>query len=361
MTMAALALAACMGPKSTQAPRTKDGKPILADIGDGKFQITLPYFEMAMTRVPVSSRYQYLTPEGKRQFLEMLAIEATYYLEGVRRKVFRQREFRNMLKLRLNAIMPEEARKELLKGITVTDDQVRAEWNAQITDKERYPFESVKDQLRARMTEALLDKAVEAKREELRKAWQVKLRPDNLEKLSPKNLQDGAIAPALDDALAEGTDYKYTVGQFLQRLDAAPADVREKIRKYPDPTQLLSMAVDEDVLSAWAEKQGFQKNIDMELRKKIIEVGTLSFATRSEIVGRDIFATPGEAKAYFDKHRQDYAVGDRMQTFPEVRDRVIAAVTEKKRDAATRSLAQSLMRHRFPIVYFEPNITNYLK
>jgi hypothetical protein len=39
---------------------------------------------------------------------------------------------------------------------------------------------------------------------------------------------------------------------------------------------------------------------------------------------------------------------------------VAAQVTDKKREDATRSLAKSLMAHRYKTVYFEPNIKQHL-
>ncbi len=353
-------LAACdRRPKSTEAPLTKDGKPVLADVG-GQFQVTVPYYELAISRVPVASRYQYLTPDGKRQFLEKLAIEAVYYLEGKRRKFYLEKDFRNMLKLRHYYIYIEEGRKEILKGLSVTDEQVKAEYDATIKDKDAFPFDKMKEEIRYRLLERELDKAVESKKDELRKTWGVKMHYDVLALLNPQSMKNGT-APALDQPLAEGAEYKYTVDQFLKRLDLAPPEVREKAERYPDPVKMLDFFVGEDLLSAWVQKANLDKSLDLELRKKILEVGALSAFTRQQIVGRDIFATPTEARTYYDKHAKEFEQNGQVAPFDKIKDLVIVKVTEKRRDEATRGLAQSLMAHRYPVVYFEPNVRKYLQ
>jgi hypothetical protein len=311
--------------------------------------------------VPVAGRAQYLSAEGRREFLRKLAIEAVFYLEGRRRKLYLNKDFRKTLQLRLYTVWIEEARQELLKDIKVGDDEVKADYEEGYKDKARFPFDKVKEEIRMRLLERKLDEAYQAKKDELRAKWKVKANYDLFAQLTPENLKEAANLPSPDATLAEGDDYKYTVGQFLQRLDIAPQEMREKMRHHPNPTKLLDYVIGEDLIYAWAKKEGFDKNIDVDLRKKLIEVGTLSQTTRQEIVGRDIFATPAEAKTYYREHQKDFVRDGQQLPFEQVKDQLVARVTDKKRDEATRSLAQSLMRHRYPVVYFEPNIKKCLQ
>jgi hypothetical protein len=194
----------------------------------------------------------------------------------------------------------------------------------------------------------------------LREAWKVQVKYELLDRLNPKTLQAGEALPSIEEALAEGLDYRYTIAQFLQRLDAAPQDVRQKIRDHPNPHKLLDYVIGEDLLHKYGEKQGLDKTPDYELRRKLVEVGTLSQAMRKQILGKDIVAKPTEIRAYYEKHKAEFERDGEIPSLEQIKDLVAAQVTDKKREDATRSLAKSLMAHRYKTVYFEPNIKQHL-
>lgn len=353
-----LGFVACGGPKTTDAPVSEGGQPVLVDIGE-KFQITQPYFEMAFSRVPPANRYQYLTPAGKRDFLEKLAIESVYYLEGVRRRLFKAPEFKKILDLRLYSALNEEVRRELLKNITVTDEQVKEFYDKTVKNPEQFPFADIKEKLRYQLLSKALDDAYAAKKAELMAQYQVKINYELIEKIKPGDKPENY--PAATEALATGTDYTYTIGQLLKRIEEMPRDAKAKLKETKLAREMLDYVIGEDVVHHYAELQGLDKTAEFELRKKVVEVGTLSYVTRGEIVGHEIKATIAEAKAYYDKHVKDFVSDGETPSFEQAKDAALARASDEKQEQATRGLAQSLMAHRYPTVYFEPQIKQYLQ
>jgi hypothetical protein len=363
LLLATLFLAACSGPKVNQAPVTENGEPILADIDDGAFQITLPYFNAAIQRVPISNRAQYGTLEGKREFLEKIVVEAVFYLEGTRRKFFKKAEFRKTLRAHAYATTNDLGRNELAKKIEIGDDQIRAEYEKFIKAKEGFPFEQVKEEIRHRLLARQTEAAYQAKKKELAKAWHVKVDYEMLKRLNPFKLKeaDKADLPKLDEALATGDDYTYTIANLLMRLDETPAEQRQKLRDHPDPKKIVDFILSEDLINTWVKREGLDTQGDVELRRKVIEVGTLSKVTRDEILGEDISASDRQARAYYKEHMKDLAWGGEGPPYDAVSEIVQRLATEKMVDDATAGLAQSLMAHRYETTYFEPNITKHLQ
>ncbi|MDP8222045.1 MAG: hypothetical protein P9L99_01680 [Candidatus Lernaella stagnicola] len=340
---------------------TEDGDPILADIGKGKFQVTHSYFEAAVSRVPIQNRAQYLTLEGKRDFLEKLVVESTFYLEGVRRKFFKKKAFRKSLRLHSYGAVNELAKVELLKDIKLTDEQVRAEYDRVVKDKEKYPFAEHQEDTRHRLLGRMLDNAYNMKKRELAKEWGVKIDFELLSRFNVFQSEGKKDWPKLEETIATGQDYQYTVGNLLMRLDETPPETRKLLRKHPNPKKVVEYIIGEDIIHTWVKREGWDSGPEFETRKKIVEVGTLSRVTREEILGEDIKASSNNARAYYEAHKDELSFGGDPPPFDSIRDVMIERATEELRVEATRSLAQSLTAHRYPVVYFEPNIKQYLQ
>lgn len=365
LVFGALLIVGCHKNPANETPTDENGDPILVDIG-GQFQLTLPYFELSLDRVPIIFRGQFVSPEGKREYLERLAVEATFYLEGKRRKYYRKKSYQRTLELRLYAGVLKEYRQDLAKNVEVSEDEIKAEYERTVNEKWRKekPYENYREGIRRGLELKKVEEAYQQKKQELLEQWKVVLHDDLLDRLDPEKTPPDQY-PKLDDLLAEsqaeGIDYKYTVGQLLKRIDEAPEHAKEKLRKNKDPKKMLEFVVGEDVLFTWAVQKGFDKTATYALRKKISEVAVLSLVTRREIVADDIEATQQEAKQYFEAHPEIFQRGNLERTWEEAQGEAMRRATEDKRLEAMRSLAKSLMRHRYPTTYYEANIKAYLK
>jgi hypothetical protein len=357
-----LAISACHKKPSEEMPVDEQGSPVFVDIGDGQFKLTKAYFDLALDRAGPIFRGQFTTAEGKREYLDRLVYEAIYYLEGKRRKYDRKPEFKNMYNLRLYQGVLDEFRADLRKKANITDEQLRAEYDRIFKGKPgAKSFEELRHAVRNSLEQRLVEEGYQNKKQELQKEWQIKYHYDLLDRLLSSNANTEQ-APRLDEVLAEGNNgYQYTVGQLVKRIEEAPEAVKQKLREPGNMSKRLEFVVAEDVLFTWAVREGYDKTAGYQLRKLMIEVAALSQIARTEIIGHDIVATVEDARKYYQEHEREFSRPDgQMTPFEKVRDRLISTVTEKKRLEAMRSLAKSLMAHRFNTVYYEANIKKHL-
>lgn len=361
LLVSGLLLASCNKPKSTDAPVTEDGDPILADVSDGKFQITKAYFEAAFIRVPTENRYRYTSLEGRREFLEKLTYEVVFYLEGMRRNLFRKKDFQRTLRAANYAAVNEMAKEELRTQVSFTDEQVRAEYDSFVTRKDEFPFDKMKERLRARLEARALEEAYLAKKLQLVEDWELTINYELLTRLNPFKNKDLSKMPKLTETVAVGKDYEFTVATLLMRLEEIPPERRKAFLENVDTKDLLEKLIGDDVVHNWARLKGLNMTTDFELRKKVAEVGSLSRVTRAEIVGEDVAASERDAQRYYREHRDEIFAGIEPPPFEAVRDLAIAHANEAIRFEAMRSLAKSLMAHRYPTVYFEPNIQQLVR
>lgn len=276
----------CGKQAANQTPVDESGSPVLADLA-GQFQINKAYFDMAMDRVPIIFRGQFQDAAGKREYLERLVVEAIFYLEGKRRKYYRKKEYQHTLDLRLYAGVLDELRKDMESKIAVTEEEVRAEYDNTIKkDREKRTYENYREAIERGLVQKRLKEQYENKKEELLKEWKVVFHEDLLERMDPATTPQDQL-PKLEDVLAEGENYRYTVGQLLKRIDQAPEDAKEKLRQNKEPKKLLDFVVREDVLFTFAVRQGLDKTASYAMRKQIMEVATLSLITRREVISSD--------------------------------------------------------------------------
>lgn len=354
-----LLLTGCAKQTEKQMPTDETGQPILADLA-GQFQVTKPYFDMALQRVPIIFRGQFLDAAGKREYLERLVVEAVFYLEGKRRKYYRKREYQHTLDLRLYAGVLEELRKDMESKIKVVEEDVQAEYDHTITkNREERTYEKYHDAIERGLVQKKLKQDYESKKEELLKEWKVVLHYELLDRMDPATTLQEQL-PKLEDVLAEGENYRYTVGQLLKRIDQAPEDAKEKLRQNKNPKKMLDFVVAEDVLFTFAVRQGLDKTASYAQRKQMIEVATLSMIARKEIISLDIVATVEEAKKVYEENPAMFTRGRSSIPWEEAKDRATVEATARKRLEAMRTLAKSLMRHRYPTKYYEANIEKYL-
>jgi hypothetical protein len=360
---AGLALAACHKNPASETPVDEHGSPVYVDIGGGQFKLTKAYYDLALERAGPIFRGQFETPAGKRDYLDRLVYEAVYYLEGLRKKYDRKTEFKNLYNLRLFQGVLDEFRSDLRKKLVITDDQLRAEYDRLMKGKAgAKPFETMKTAVRNMLEMRLVEEAYQAKKQGLLKDWQIKYHYDLLNRLLPSKPNPDDV-PRLDEVLAEGANgYKYTVGQLAKRIEELPEEVKQRLRQPGgDAKARLEFVVGVDVLFTWAVREGLDKTASYQLRKLIIEVVILSQITRAEIIGNDIVASGDEAKRYYDLHKHNFTRSNgQVVPFEEVRAKILSDLTEHKRLDAMKSLAKSLMAHRFPTVYYEANIKKYL-
>ena len=351
----------CSKKPADQMPVDETGSPILVDIGNGQFKLSMAYYELALNRVAPLFRGQFSTPEGKRDYLERLVYEGVYYLEGKRRKYDKKVEFKNTYNLRLYQGVLDEYRADIRKKTNPTDEQIQAEYDRTMKGKPyAKPLEQMKTAIRNSLIEKITDETFLAKREALMKEWQVKLHTELLDRLLPGTKPEDM--PRLEEPLAEGLNgYKYTVGQLAKRIEESPPSIREKLREPGKMQARLEFVVGDDVLFTWAVREGYDKTAGFQLRKLMTEVIALSQITRKEILGTDVVATLEDAKKYYKDNPKKFDKPDGSQVpFEEVKDRVMAAATNEKQMEAMKSLAKSLMAHRFPTVNYEANIKKFL-
>lgn len=360
ISLAFLFAGGCKSKTENTGAVDEQGQPILVDIA-GEFQINLPYFEMALERVPMIFRGQFATPEGKREYLERLAVEAIFYLEGVRRKYYRKKEYKDMYNLRLYAGVLEEVKVDMRKKVKIDEAEIRAEYERLIKKRrDERPYKDYRDGIERSMIERAVEKAYQEKKEELVSQWEIKFHYDLLDRLNPAEIEPEKL-PKLDDVLAEGKkNYRYTVGQLLKRIEESPEHVREKLRDGAKLRERLEFVVAEEVLFTWAVKNGYDKTASYSLRKTMIKVSTMSYITRKEIIADDIVATRAEAEKFYDENQREFTTPSGLLPFDKVEARARSRATDFKRLEATRSLAKSLMAHRFPTNYFEQNIKKCL-
>lgn len=348
----------CAKQTANQMPVDESGSPILVDLA-GQFQISKAYFDMALDRVPIIFQGQFQDAAGKREYLERLVVEAVFYLEGKRRKYYRKKEYQHTLDLRLYAGVLDELRKDMESKIPVTEEEVRAEYDRTIKkNREKRTYENFHDAIERGLVQKRLKQQYEDKKEELLKEWKVVFHYDLLARMDPATTPQDQL-PKLEDVLADGENYRYTVGQLLKRIDQAPEEAKEKLRQNKNPDKMLDFVVREDVLFTYAVRQGLDKTASYAMRKQIMEVATLSLITRHEVISDDIVATIEEGKKVYEENPALFTRGTSSIPWEEAKDRAMAEATARKKLEAGRTLAKSLMRHRYPTTYYEANIEKY--
>ncbi|MCZ7585154.1 MAG: hypothetical protein M5R36_18500 [Deltaproteobacteria bacterium] len=88
---ALVAAAGCRPRYATNPPEESPDDPILATVGDEA--VTVSFFRIALSGLPLTLRTRYMTDQGKREFLEDLIDGMAYYLEGKRRNLDKSLEF----------------------------------------------------------------------------------------------------------------------------------------------------------------------------------------------------------------------------------------------------------------------------
>lgn len=413
LTFILLLTAGCGGkPKGSEAPVSGEGEPILADVAQ-KYQITLPFYRLAFSRVPIAERAKYLGPEGQRQFLERLAIEAVYYLEGSKRKFFSRKDFLRQRKIRLQQLLNDEVRRLLSEKLQIGEEEIQAEYRRLVDDDRPIPAEPIKEEIRLWLLEQAVDRAYEAKKSQLFQDGEVKLDYDAYFSLNHRKPDDPQDRPKLNLSLAAGKNYNYTVTQYLDRVLLTPPEKWLESFNNPQPRgvlmalfredlifrrfklrQLLGRLVGEDLLTRWAQSEGLEATPEYALRKTLVEFGTLSALTRENLVREEIQANETDIRAYYNQlteayeKKRKYYLGEgelnmtelltanerlNLETFyrwlaaggppplDAIKEEIKAGATRLKREDAVLSMAQSLMKHRYVTVYFQKQIEQYLQ
>lgn len=408
-----LLLLGCRGePKETDAPMADDGSPILADVAQ-KYQITLPFYQLAFSRVPIAERAKFLGLEGRTLFLEKLAIEAVYYLEGVRMKFFSSKDFMRQRKIRMQQILNDEVRRITAEKLKIEDAEILAEYHRLVKDDRAIPSDLIKEELRLWLLSKAVDRTYEAKKTQLIQDWGVQFDYATYFSLNLNRPDDPQDRPKVNMPLATGKDYVYTVGQYLERvLLSSPEKLQEGFNN-PQPRgvlmalfredlihrryklkQMLGRLVGEDLLTRWAQSEGLEATPEYTLRKELIDFGTLSFMTRENLVRQEIQANEKDIRAYYNRLTEAYEIkrklylgeGDltlielvaaneklNLETFyrwmaaggpppfEAIKEELKAGAVKLKRDEAVRSMSKSLMKHRYITVYFQKQIEQNLR
>lgn len=348
LVAAALILAACEPKFAAKPPAEKSDDPTLATVG--RYAITTSFLKTSLSNVPVIFRANFMSDEGKRDFLERQIDAMTYAQEGERRQWDKTPEFRNKMRMLETTALVYLAKKKAAESMPpITDDQLREryeQYTKQAADRSAAvkPFEEARESLLRSAERGRINHAAEERVKALKTEYGMGEKRELLAR-EPKDMP-------LGEDLVTSRAFNLNVRDFFLWAKNQTPDYQQQLKTEAGRNWLLDRHIEDELLHLDALAQQLHQTDEFKTRMEVARINVLGKLSENRITATNIDATGVETREFYDAHKSEF--GDKP--FEEVETAVRAKATAAKRARIVKEFADALRRDRYLVNYYEANV-----
>jgi len=318
--------------------------PVIAIFGNT--EITEHWFVMSFRLLPESMRMEYAGQNGMRLYMDRLAIQFAYYLEGLRRSLHSDENYlRQLNETEFVHLMDYATEKYLKSHIRITDQDIKVFYQEYLQHKDttKLSFDQIKDII---VRKILFEKGQPLLNELLDKLYfEAEIALNETEIASPNGPNDDVV-------VASGKGLLLSWGDIKSLFDILPISNKEKydLRQSEKRVKAINTVCKYELFLSDVENKRIKDDPEFKLIREVLQMAVLSRYTKARIIGDDIRADYERAKKYYENNINKYkkTSGD-IAKFEEVRERVYQDATDDYRNQIAEDLGRALIRDRYPM------------